>query len=167
VTAPAGRFEFRIELPVRSEWDHIETIRTSMMECFTTVFRDVENSTAIANVAGELMENAVKYGNWSEGNTHFMLRIWGDDAVAHVEVQSPVDPKAPELAELLGTLAWLRAADNAADAYRSRLIDTSRAPLGVSKLGLARVAYEGDCALEAEIVGGSVKVLATTRLRTG
>jgi hypothetical protein len=166
MTAPAGKFEFRIELPVRNEWDDIEKIRASMMECFTTVFRDVENSIAIANIAGELMENAVKFGNWSEGHTHFMLRIWGDGAVAHIEVQSPVDPEAPEISELLDLVAWLRAADNAADAYRRRLIDDSRGPRGMSKLGLARVAYEGDCALAAEIVDGSVKVLAITRLRT-
>ena len=167
MTSPSGRFEFRIELPVRSEWDHIEKIRASVMDCFTTVFRTVDNCIAIANIAGELMENAVKYGNWGEGQTHLMLRIWGDDAVAHVEVQSPVDPDGSDVSELLGTVAWLRTVENAADAYRSRLIDTSRAPRGVSKLGLARVAYEGDCALEAELVGGSVKVLATTRLRTG
>ena len=167
MTTPSGKFEFRIELPVRNEWDAIEKVRVSVMECFTTVFRDVQNSTAIANVAGELMENAVKYGHWSEeGNTHFLLRIWGDDAVAHIEVQSPVDPNAPELSELLGTVAELRAADNAADAYRRRLMDDARGAVGMSKLGLARVAYEGDCALEAEMVGGWVKVLATTRLRT-
>ena len=166
MTPPSGKFEFRIELPVRNEWDAIEKVRASVMECFTTVFRDVENTTAIANVAGELMENAVKYGHWSEeGNTHFLLRIWGDDAVAHIEVQSPVDPNTPDLSELLATVAWLRVA-NAADVYRKRLLEDSRAPRGMSKLGLARVAYEGDCALEAEMVGGWVKVLATTRLRT-
>jgi hypothetical protein len=163
---PAGKLGFRIELPVRNEWDAIEKIRASVMECCTAVFRDVEHSTAIANVAGELMENAVKFGHWSEeGNTHFLLRIWGDDAVAHIEVQSPVDPNAPDLSELLGTVASLRVA-KAADVYRKRLVEDSRGPRGMSKLGLARVAYEGDCALEAEIVGGWVKVLATTRLRT-
>ncbi|HKA88898.1 MAG TPA: hypothetical protein VKE22_14615 [Haliangiales bacterium] len=157
----AGRYDFRIELPIRNEWENIERVRVSVLEFFVAVFHDVHGCRSLANVAGELMENAMKYGDWSASETHLYLRICGDDARARVEVQSPIDPAAPELGELLDTLAWLRATPDARAAFESRILAAAARPPGQAKLGLTRVAYEGGCTIEASVDGRTLTVLAS------
>jgi hypothetical protein len=161
----AGQYEFRIELPVRNEWENIERVRSSVMEFFVAVFHDVHGCWSLANVAGELMENAMKYGLWSDADTHLYLRIHGDDVAAQVEVQNPVDPAAPEVVELAETLTWLRGAADARTAFEERVVAAAARPSGQAKLGLARVAYEGECRVEAAVEGRMLKVIASRRFR--
>ena len=45
-------FGFSIDLTVRSEWRNIDLLRTSVQNCFTAVFADVDGCHAIAMVTG-------------------------------------------------------------------------------------------------------------------
>ena len=50
------------------------------------------------------------------------------------------------------------------DAYRARLSEfAEQAVTGISRLGLARIAYEGNCALTADVNGRTLRVLAEMR----
>jgi hypothetical protein len=159
-----GRYDFRIELPIRNEWENVERVRASVLEFFVAVFHDVHDCASVANIAGELMENAMKYGLWTDGDTHLYLRISGDDTIARVEVQNPIDPAAPEVRELMDTLAWLKRTD-ARSAFEARVLDAAARPRGPAKIGLARVAYEGAAAMEAMVDGRTLRVLATRMFR--
>jgi hypothetical protein len=161
-----GEFSFTIDLPVRSEWSNVDLLRTSVQNCFTAVFSDIDGCQALAMVTGELLENAIKYGDWSgaEGG-EFRLRVWGQGGagrIAHVSVANPVRGDGPHVREVLATLAWLATFPSAKEAYRAKLLEIAASPddLNASRLGLVRIAYEGNCTLRAEVAGNVLRVTA-------
>ncbi|HET9625656.1 MAG TPA: hypothetical protein VFP84_30030 [Kofleriaceae bacterium] len=159
-------FHFSIDLPVRSEWSNVDLLRTSVLNCFAAIFSDVEGCRALAMVTGELVENAIKYGDWSGlaglDDQRFRLRVWGEGHDAHVSVENPVKRGDHNAEEVLRTLGWLRTFSSPAEAYRARLLDIAAAgpEPSHSKLGLVRIAYEGNCRLTAELVRGVLHVQA-------
>jgi hypothetical protein len=160
-------FSFSIDLPVRSEWANVDLLRTSVQSCFTAIFgtqkgADIEGCASLAMVTGELLENAIKYGDWSASESSFRLKVWGEGKRAHIAVENPVRPEDRHAEEVLDILRWIRNFSSANEAYRARLLQiaadtTSRTP---SKLGLVRIAYEGDCDLGAEVSNGVIRVTA-------
>jgi hypothetical protein len=165
VTQPEteDQFAFSLDLPVRNEWRNVELLRTSVENCFQAVFADLDGKTAISMVTGELLENALKYGDWesAEACRAFRLRVEGDRARAVVTVQNPVKPDDPGLREVLDTVAWIRTFKSPGDAYRARLLEIAQSEgEAASRLGLVRVAYEGNCTVEASVDGGTLTVTA-------
>jgi len=156
-------FNFSIDLPVRSEWKNIDLLRTSVQNCFIAVFSDQDGCHAISMITGELVENAVKYGDWGGDQKSFRLRVSGDSDRATVTVENPVNPD--EVRELTRTIDWIEAFDSTEDAYRAKLLEIANRPpgQGSSKLGLVRVAYEGGCTLRAEVTREVLRVTATMR----
>lgn len=161
---PKDTFSFSIDLPVRNEWANIDLLRTSVQNCFTAVFADVDGCHAIAMVTGELLENALKYGNWSAGRrSMFRLRVHGDSGQIEVSVQNPVGAADdPGVGELLRTLRWLESFPQAEAAYRERMLQIAEVAddQQPSRLGLARIAYEGNCRLSAKVDGLTLTVTA-------
>ena len=47
-----SNFNFSIDLPVRSEWSNVDLLRTSVQNCFTAVFSDIDGCQALAMVSG-------------------------------------------------------------------------------------------------------------------
>jgi hypothetical protein len=167
--APDSRFAFSIDLPIRSDWANVDLLRTSVQNCVTAVFSEVDGCQALAMVTGELLENAIKYGDWSGADGgDFRLRVWGETgrgpagANAHVSVENPVLPDDPHVGALLSTLAWIATFPSVRDAYRAKLLEIaeSAGELDQSGLGLVRIAYEGNCALSAEVDGRTLRVTA-------
>jgi hypothetical protein len=158
-----GDFNFSIDLPVRSEWSNVDLLRTSVQNCFTAIFSDIEGCHALAMVTGELIENAIKYGDWSSSDEQrFRLRVWGEGRAAHVSVENPVLSDDPNAREVLRTLGWMQSFPSPIEAYRAKLLEIAgpgRDP-GDSKLGLVRIAYEGNCVLMAELARGVLRVQA-------
>jgi hypothetical protein len=163
-------FSFSIDLPIRSDWANVDLLRTSVQNCFTAVFSDIDGCQALAMVTGELLENAIKYGDWSgEGGGAFRLRVWGETArpgahahSAHVQVENPIKAGDPHVATMLATLDWIATFPSAKEAYRAKLLEIaeSRDELSPSRLGLVRIAYEGSCTLRAEVTDSIVRVTA-------
>jgi hypothetical protein len=158
-----GDFNFSIDLPVRSEWANVDLLRTSVQNCFTAVFSDIEGCHALAMVTGELIENAIKYGDWTGSDEQrFRLRVWGEGRAARVSVENPVHSDDPNAQEVLRTLGWMRGFPSAIEAYRAKLLEIAaadRAPSD-SRLGLVRIAYEGNCVLAAELTHDVLRVQA-------
>jgi hypothetical protein len=145
-------YTFEIDVPVRSEWANVDLLVTSVQNCFCAMFANVDGSHAIATVAGELLENAIKYGEWTDGEQHLRLQIRGEKGNAIVIVENPCnDPASVE--QLRASIQWIEGFDSAKEAYCAKLVEVAaRAPkAGMSGLGLARVAYEGGCSLEATV----------------
>ena len=156
-------FNFSIDLPVRSEWSNVDLLRTSVQNCFTAIFSDIEGCHSLAMVTGELIENAIKYGDWSgPDEQRFHLRVWGEGRSAHVSVENPVQHGDGNAEEVLRTLGWMRSFPSTSDAYRAKLLEIAEADRdpGMSKLGLVRIAYEGNCSLTAELGSGILRVQA-------
>jgi hypothetical protein len=158
-----GDYEFFIELPIHSEWKSIELIRASVQNCLTAAFPKGDASHLVAMIAGELLENAVKYGNWSGDKKSFRLRIRGSSEDAVITVANPVATDDANVDEVLRTIRWLETTASPADAYRAKLMEIASAAdmdLARSGLGLARIAYEGNCRLHANLVEDVLHVTA-------
>jgi hypothetical protein len=140
-----------IDLPVRTEWKNIDLVSTSVRDCFTAVDLDRDECQTIAIVVAELMENAIKYGCWSAGREPGFVRVRIDESPQRtvVRVENPVEPGSDALADLSATIAWIQSHRTAEDAYRERLLEIASGRMG--KLGLVRVAFEGNCNLEASL----------------
>lgn len=160
-------FAFSIDLTVRNEWKNIDLLRTSVQNCFTAVFADLDGCHAIAMVTGELLENALKYGNWTQTDrTMFRLRVTGQSENVEIAVQNPLDPDDPNAQALEKAISWINSYPKPEHAYRARLLqiaqeDTDGSP---SRLGLVRIAHEGNCRLSMAIDNGVVTVMATLHL---
>jgi hypothetical protein len=163
---------FSIDLPIRSDWANVDLLRTSVRNCFTAIFNDIEGGYSLAMVTGELVENAIKYGYWTgatgaTGPTgpdeqRFRLRLWGEGRHVHVSVENPVHGGDVQVEEVLKTLRWMRGFSSPSDAYRAKLLEIAAADhdRSNSKLGLVRIAYEGNCMLTAELTRGVLRVQA-------
>ena len=156
-------FGFRIDVPVRNEWANVSLLVTSVQNCFNAMFADVDGSQTVAMVTGELLENAIKYGDWADGVHHLRLDVGGGVKRARVSVENPVN--AGGVVDLQRTLDWIKEFPSAEAAYRARLLALAQTTdPDVSKLGLIRVAYEGRCTLTATATEGIVRVTAELRL---
>src|SRR5512145_256779 len=162
-----GKDEMRllhVRLPIGPEWDAIEPLRASVLACVGAVFPDAALAERIALVAAELMENAVKYGAWSDREDEcFSLLVTGSDERVSIEVTNPVAPGGGGLERLVCELERISSSPSPEEAFLKGL--RAVALRRRDGLGLARIAYEGGCDVTAEIVGGGriLVVRAATR----
>jgi two-component sensor histidine kinase len=138
-----------------------------VQNCFTAAFADLDGCHAIAMVTGELLENALKYGNWSQSDrTMFRLRVTGGTENVEISVQNPLKADDPTGSNLRKAIDWINSFPKPEAAYRARMLqiaqeDTEESP---SRLGLVRIAFEGNCRLSMAIDNGVVSVTATLLL---
>jgi hypothetical protein len=158
-----SEFTFAIDLPVQNQWANVDLLRSSVQNCFLAVFSDVDGCQAIAMVTGELLENAVKYGDWSGTGHPFRLRVRGERGHVSVSVENPIKADDPGVATLTRVLTWMGSFSSPADAYRAKLLEIASAPSSTGGLGLIRVAYEGNCRLSADVASGRLCVTADMR----
>ncbi|MEO1172831.1 MAG: hypothetical protein AAFX94_12410 [Myxococcota bacterium] len=144
---------FQIEVPLGPNWSHIELLRTSVLHCLVTVFQNYDYCSTLSMVAGELLENAVKYGDWSRRDPRaFRLRVQGNETGVGVEVCNPIRRGSDAMKSVLEAISASQSAESPAAAYQARITEiatTYQAGPDGSGLGLLRVAYEAGCTLEA------------------
>jgi hypothetical protein len=158
---------FSIDMSVRNEWRNVDLLRMSVQNCFTAVFADVDGCHTIAMVTGELLENALKYGDWGGGDSAmFRLRVNGGHSnIVKVSVQNPLNADDANGQALHAAIEWINSFPSADAAYRARLMQIAQAEEELpSRLGLVRVAFEGNCRLQARIENGTAIVTATLDL---
>jgi hypothetical protein len=107
-----------------------------------------EHGDALSMVACELLYNAMQHGMPEAGAIHLSLVVELDNAI--VSVANPVDVQSPHLSSLKRRLSWLQSFPSAGAAYVAALRQVFDAPTD-GTLGLARVVFEGGCALSCEI----------------
>jgi hypothetical protein len=152
-------FNFTIDFPVLGQWENVDQVRLSLQSCIATLFQNVDLRHTLAMVAGELLENAVKYAHRSDDHTMFRLKIWGAlTDVAFVQVANPVDDESAKF--VLEQVANIRTAQSVADAYFERMREIASRPSRMSRLGLLRIAYEGGCELSAQLEDGILTITA-------
>jgi hypothetical protein len=153
-----SQYRFSIDIPVENRWDNVERVRGAVERCFEAVFQDVAGRDAVAMVTGELLENAIKYGDWTGGHGFFRLRVWGDDTHSVVVVTNPVAPGSDGPARVAETIGFIEAQRSPLEAYQARLLQLAGGARG--GLGLVRVAYEGACQLAVGVLEGHITVTA-------
>jgi hypothetical protein len=156
-----------LELTLAPDWS---AVRAAWDPCRGMLERsglDADESYALAMVAQELLENAVKYGADDADTIGLSLRVAEEDVT--VEVRSRVGVDDAHLRTFDLTVQWIRGHQDPFEAYVERLKQTSARPYapGGSGLGLARIAYEGRCALDFYVDAGSILAVSAVYRRGG
>lgn len=149
---------FQIELPIQDNWRTIEVLRTTVLNCLTTMFSPQDYCETVGMIVAELLENAHKYGRWElrpKLPGAFRLRVCGTDERIEIVVCNPVDPTHPNLGRLFELVGRLEKG-SPEEVYLDRLRTVAVDPQSVGGLGLARIAYEANCRLSAELDGDDV-----------
>jgi hypothetical protein len=154
-------FGFSLSLPVRNEWRNVALVRSSVQSCFVASTSVPERCQALGMVTGELVENAIKYGDWSAQEQCFRIDVAGDDHTVTISVKSPVGEQA-DVSKLLGLIDWIRTFSAPGEAYRARLLEVAKESreAELSRLGLVRIAYEANAKLSAGVSGRTLNVTA-------
>ena len=156
---------FRFELPIESSWRSIETLHRKIANGAAAVLPDPQLCQTIAMVASELVENVVKYGDWSRPELAVVAvstRSAPEGDVIDVEVTNPIEGHS-DFEAIRATLAWIGGFKTPREAYIARVRRLAEEDEQVhSQLGLVRVAYEGGCRLDATLLPDRVlRVRAT------
>lgn len=158
-------FRFAIDVPVRNRWENVELLRITIEHCLAAMLIEVERREALVMITGELLENAIKYGDWSSGDSTFRLSVFGDDSSGTVTVENPVGLEDDGPRTVLEAIRWIESFSSTEEAYHAKLLELASKPRGARRgLGLVRVVHEGDCRLEAEHAERSLRVTARIRL---
>ena len=141
------------------DWKRIDRVREAVGNCVGAVFGDPDLRDALAMVTAELLENAFKYGK--TGQPDVRIRVRADDSALVISVTNAVDEASTHARILVERVAWVRAFATPLAAYEAALHDAYTDESDQSGLGLARIRYEGGCALDCDVsTAGEVTVRA-------
>jgi len=143
--------ESQLDLRVKADWSEMARVNEEAGEYLASCGLSAEAVQMYTMVVCELVENAIKYGNFVDEE---------DRIEVHVSVASPTisvqvthhcrETGGAALRDLDRTVQWLRSYQAPFEAYVARMKAISREPLdaGKSGLGLARITYEGRALLD-------------------
>lgn len=152
----------RLEQRLPPDWDQVKATWDDLSRLFTEAGLDSDTAYALCMAAQELLENAVKYGAYDAEHPELVLRVEVKRHHVTIEVKHPVVPDDARLRRLDDTIQWIRGFQNPFEAYVEKLKQVSAQPYtaGESGLGLARVAYEGQCLLDFYVDDANVLALS-------
>lgn len=162
MTKPASRApSLCVELPVSADWASIESLQRALMSRLEAPLSDPELCRTVGMVMSELVENAIKYGDWSrrERASAAVRRraaeaagVGGVVEVIEIEVRSPASGR-DALDAVNRRIRWIQGFPSAREAFAARVLHLSALSGEAGRrgggLGLVRIAYEGGCALQA------------------
>ncbi|PKL37434.1 MAG: ATP-binding protein [Spirochaetae bacterium HGW-Spirochaetae-1] len=138
--------ETYFEKHIKPDWDEIETARDITRKMLEANGVSPESVDAVIMVTGELIENAIKYGTFSNGQNDIFYSVEISGRIITMEVRNPIGSGEDEnLMKLDRMVQWIRGYQNPFEAYIERLQQIAVKPFedGESGLGLTRIAYEG------------------------
>jgi hypothetical protein len=148
-----------LSLAVPTDWGRIDQVREAVGHCVAAVFGDRDLRDALAMVSAELLENAFKYGKPGQPEVQIALREREGSLV--VSVTNAVDESSAHVHQLAQRVAWVKTFEDPMRAYEVALARAFQDEPDVSGLGLARISYEGGCALDCDTsTAGQVTVRA-------
>jgi hypothetical protein len=145
----------------RPAWAYIDGIREFGQFFCATTFGVTDLADRARVVIHEALENAVKYStNSPESELEFVIQSLGDT----LEISVTSIPDAAHLSRLREELAGIHAL-SPEQAYLAAFLRASEEPDASSRLGLARIRYEGGVELSIhEQEGGRVRITATGKI---
>ncbi|WP_028313126.1 hypothetical protein [Desulfatibacillum aliphaticivorans] len=160
--------DIKLNTPLGQEWESAESLRVAIVGCLEALFRDRDFGQAVGMVSRELVENAIKYGDWEHSDPslfQFSFILTNDEII--VQVSNPVSTDENTPKELLDAIDWIKQFSSPAEAYMARMQQVAEQPKDskLSCLGLVRVAYEGNFELDAYMDDNNViHIKATSKI---
>ncbi len=140
----------RMDLRVEPVWEEIDRIRDATADFVRGRGLTEDTVDAISMVACELTENAMKYGEFGPGDRITLTLLHRPHAVL-VEIKNPIGELGSRNLALMDRMVqWIRGRQDPFEAYLARLQEVSMQDLyeKESRLGLVRIAYEGQSILD-------------------
>ena len=157
----------RLSLEVPPRWEEVAGVRRRTAQFLEEAGLPRDVVDALSMVACELTENATKYGAYAGRPAEpIRVRVSVTPGDAMVEVSNPVHPGADEnFTQLDRMLQWIRGYQDPFEAYLQRLKELSVEDLEspVSRLGLVRIAYEGQSVLDFYVNEDNVLAISAIR----
>jgi len=141
----------RMKIAIAPDWDKIEGVRHATHAFLSKQGVSESASQAVEMVACELIENAIKYGNFSSKGDEISICLQLDHQQVVLEISNPLDREGAEnLNRLDRIIQWIRGFQDPFEAYVLRLEEVANKPLHdpESGLGIVRTAYEGGAVLD-------------------
>jgi anti-sigma regulatory factor (Ser/Thr protein kinase) len=147
-----------ISISVPHSWQYVRTVRHKVDQVLKDFDADARSATVMA--AAELVENAIKYGESvpSAETISFGLTVDGDCTRIEV-VNGSTDARGVE--ELQKRIEEVSGAHDGAALYMSRLEELMADPSESGKLGIYRIALEGQFTLRCHYANLVVAVTAS------
>jgi hypothetical protein len=146
---PADAAAIEIRLSLAPEWPKADAVAVLAKTATAAAYAHAELSEDVGVVAGELMENAVKYGDWSS-TAPLTFSFVSDSDKLQIEVSCPCDTTSLHYGRLMASLRIIEKA-NARDSYLERFAQIVRDPNERGGLGLLRLAHGANCRLSARL----------------
>ena len=145
----------------RPAWAYIEGIREFGRFFCETTFGTTDVAERARVVIQETLENAVKYSTTGEDSElELQIRVDGE----HIEFSVASLPDPAHIENLKQELSGLRGIDPE-EAYLSAFVRASNEPEAASRLGLARIRYEGNVELSlSEEPSGRMRITALGKI---
>ncbi len=140
-----------VESFLEPNWSELDKIRAIVEDFFNKNQLEEEHFSPIYMVATELVENGIKYGDFSSEYPHILLKLSKKKNKIITEVKNHVSENSIQnLHKLDAKIQWIRGFQNPFEAYVESLKEVSGKQLqeGESGLGLVRIAYEGQSLLD-------------------
>ena len=160
-----GFMQVTLQLALRPDWEEIDALGPKCLDFLQREGVDPDAQNALAMVVCELAENATKYGHFNGGQESVKVSVAVQQSFVTVTVSNPVtDGEADSLAVLDHTIQWIRGFHDPFQAYLDRLRDVSAQSLlsSESRLGLVRIAYEGQSTLDFYVGADRMLVVSAT-----
>lgn len=138
-------------LQLTPRWEELPRLRRRASEFLRAHQLPRDTVDAVTMVTCELTENATKYGSFSGDAPQVEVRIALAAAEVTVEVAQPVNrDDTNNLGRLDRMVQWIRGFQDPFEAYLQRLkeLSTEDPTSSESRLGLVRIAYEGQSVLD-------------------
>ncbi len=132
------------------QWGEVERARLICSEYLESNHYEIDTIDAITMICSELVENAVKYGDFISTEDKISLNILLNDKII-IEVKCPIiRSKNQHFHRLDRIIQWIRGHQNPFEAYIEKLKMVAVKPLDDPEggLGLFRIAYEGQAVLD-------------------
>ncbi len=143
--------EDRLSVQIAPRWNEISGVRERIAAFLRGHGLSADIVDAGAMMACELSENAVKYGSFQGADPGVGIDVRLGPSDITIEVRNPIGKSDDEnLARLDRTIQWIRGFQDPFEAYLQRLKEISwQSPeTSESRLGLVRIAYEGQAILD-------------------
>jgi len=139
-------------------WDQIRKIRKNVGDALSGY--DSSLRAAATMVTSELIENAVKYGEEVPAASHILLSMSMEGGRLVISVSNGC-ADGPGVRQLEGRIREIAEAEDKAALYMARLEQLLAEPTESGKLGLYRIAFEGEFDLQFSYVDNVVRITAT------
>ena len=153
---------------IHPNWEEVAGVRTGALSFLREKGLASEVVDGTAMVACELSENGVKYGFFRNGDEQVEVEIRVSQSDVTVEVRNPIGQVDDgNLARLDQTIQWIRGYQDPFEAYLQRLKEISWQDMRTkeSRLGLVRIAYEGQSVLDFYVNDRDVLAVSAIRRR--